>query len=136
MANRDAAVLLRGFEYHCTSGGSDKFYRFIVYFGDHPGVLGLSGRRGAPDPATNYKPFDSIADAIKYVVGLARGKERKGYLLSRDYTLFEVPMAWAGEFTRAQYAGEVSHLFGLAAELAGHAHPDASRISAVPMPGQ
>lgn len=97
-----------GWELHVDVGDRDAFYRFMVFLAPEPAMVTLYGRRGAAGTAT-VTLVDSPAKLLTLIdksEELCAQKERKGYVLSRDFTTFEVPahLAVRGDFKANAHA--------------------------------
>lgn len=125
----DSDVRAYGWEMACTSGNSDKFYRFIVFLDPEPGMVCLYGRRHTAGSA-NAEGHSTAEETIAAAMKRTREKERHDYdLLTREFTAFTVPAALAALSERHGNAVELSRLFAAAAAEQGHEEPHASPVS-------
>lgn len=116
-----------GWELHCFTSNSDKFYRFLVTLTPCPAVLGIHGASGKNGSigllTTDDDPKTVIRDAVKKT-----REKQKRYSLSRRFTSFEVPAALSEPGALKANAHTIAAYFGQAAALQGTEEPTASRI--------
>ncbi|OEV09253.1 WGR domain-containing protein [Streptomyces nanshensis] len=129
MSATTAAIPAAGWELHCDSGTSDKFYRFIVIFGSNPGVIFIYGRRGDRGQVRVH-PHDSAKTAIRRAVTMTHEKERKSYFLTCDFTPFSIPATELADMndTTSVDAHGIAALFRQQAADLGNERPNVAPL--------
>ncbi|MFF9436390.1 hypothetical protein ACF1BP_21950 [Streptomyces sp. NPDC014735] len=117
-----------GWELHFESGNSDKFYRFIVVTGDEAIALGLHGSRNGDGQVGLLTTRITGAEALDQVVTRSRAKENKGYEVSRDFTVFDLPVSLTGADDAKANAHQIARYFGKYARESGTELSHASHI--------
>lgn len=122
-----------GWELHYESGGSDKFYRFLVTFVPTPAAVGLHGGRGSSGSIGLIETGPDAQAVIRKVIDRTRNKENKGYTLTRDFTTFTAPASLSDPASLRENAYSLASHFGLAAVDQGTEIGDPASIPTRPL---